>query len=111
MIISSGENIYPVEIEEVLNQNPKVKECIVTSVPDKMRGQLVTAYVVKADESLTAEELDEFCKASPDIANFKRPRYYRFVASVPLNATGKKLHAKVKVIAADDLRNGLLERV
>lgn len=111
MIISSGENIYPVEIEEVLNQNPKVKECIVTSVPDKMRGQLVTAYVVKADDSLTAEELDEFCKASPDIANFKRPRYYRFVASVPLNATGKKLHAKVKVIAADDLRNGLLERV
>lgn len=111
MIISSGENIYPVEIEEVLNTHPKVKECIVTSVPDKMRGQLVTAYVVKADESLTAQELDEFCKASPDIANFKRPRYYRFVSTIPLNATGKKLHAKVKVIAADDLRNGLLERV
>ena len=105
MIISSGENIYPVEIEEVLNLNPKVKDCIVTSVPDKMRGQLVTAYVVKADESLTAEELDEFCKESPEIANFKRPRYYRFVSSVPLNATGKKLHAKVKAIAADDLRS------
>lgn len=111
MIISSGENIYPVEIEEVLDLNPKVKDCIVTSVPDKMRGQLVTAYVVKADESLTAEELDEFCKDSPEIANFKRPRYYRFVSSVPLNATGKKLHAKIKAIAADDLRNGLLYRV
>ena len=111
MIISSGENIYPVEIEEVLNLNPKVKDCIVTSVPDKMRGQLVTAYVVKADESLTAEELDEFCKESPEIANFKRPRYYRFVSSVPLNATGKKLHAKIKAIAAEDLRNGLLYRV
>ena len=111
MIISSGENIYPVEIEEVLNLNPKVKDCIVTSVPDKMRGQLVTAYVVKADESLTAEELDEFCKESPEIANFKRPRYYRFVSNVPLNATGKKLHAKIKAIAAEDLRNGLLYRV
>lgn len=111
MIISSGENIYPVEVEEVLNGNPKVKECIVTSVPDKMRGQLVTAYVVKADDSLTAEELDEFCKKSPAIANFKRPRYYRFVASIPLNATGKKMHVKVKAIAAEDLRNGLLERV
>ena len=111
MIISSGENIYPVEIEEVLNTHPKVKECIVTSVPDKMRGQLVTAYVVKGDESLTAQELDDLCKASPDIANFKRPRYYRFVSAIPLNATGKKLHAKVKAVAADDLRNGLLERV
>lgn len=111
MIISSGENIYPVEIEEVLNNHPKVKECIVTSVPDKMRGQLVTAYVVKADNSLTAEELDQYCKDSPDIANFKRPRYYRFVATIPLNATGKKLHFKVKAIAAEDLRNGLLERV
>ena len=58
MIISSGENIYPTEIEEVLNKNPKVKDCIVTSVPDKMRGQVVTAYVVRAGHSLKPEDLD-----------------------------------------------------
>lgn len=111
MIISSGENIYPTEVEAVLNIHPKVKDCIVTSVPDKIRGQIVTAYVVVNDESLTPEELDEYCKQSHDIANFKRPRYYRFTQQIPFNATGKKLHVKIKETAARDLKNGLLYRV
>lgn len=111
MIISSGENIYPTEIEAVLNVHPKVKDCIVTSVPDKVRGQVVTAYVVVSDESLTPEELDDYCKKSHDIANFKRPRYYRFTQQIPFNATGKKLHVKIKETAARDLKNGLLYRV
>jgi len=111
MIISSGENIYPTEVEAVLNLHPKVKDCIVTSVPDKVRGQIVTAYVVRDDESLTPEELDAFCKESPSIANFKRPRFYRFVAQIPFNATGKKLHVRIKETALEDLKNGLLYRV
>lgn len=111
MIISSGENIYPTEIESVLNLHTKVKDCIVTSVADKVRGQVVTAYVVRNDDTLTAEELDEYCKQSPDIANFKRPRYYRFVEQIPFNATGKKLHVRIKEIAAKDHKNGLLYRV
>lgn len=111
MIISSGENIYPTQVEEVLNMNPKVKDCIVTAVPDRIRGQLVTAYVIKSDDSLTVEELDQFCKDSPYIANFKRPRYYRFVDEIPLNATGKKLHFKIKLAAADDLEAGLLTKI
>jgi len=111
MIISSGENIYPTEVEAVLNMHPKVKDCIVTSVPDKMRGQIVTAYIVRDDSSLTPEELDNYCKESPNIANFKRPRFYRFVAQIPFNATGKKLHVKIKETALEDLKNGLLYRV
>lgn len=111
MIISSGENIYPTEVEAVLNTHPKVKDCIVTSVPDKIRGQLVTAYVVRNDESLTPEDLDEYCKQSPNIANFKRPRLYRFVTQIPFSATGKKLHVKIKKTADIDLKNGLLYRV
>ena len=111
MIISSGENIYPTEVEAVLNTHPKVKDCIVTSVPDKIRGQMVTAYIVREDKSLTPEELDAFCKQSPDIANFKRPRYYRMTELIPFNATGKKLHVKIKKIAEADLKNGLLYRV
>ena len=111
MIISSGENIYPAQVEEVLNMNPKVKDCIVTSVPDRIRGQLVTAYVIRSDDSLTVEELDKFCKDSPYIANFKRPRYYRFVEEIPLNATGKKLHYKIKQTAAQDLEAGLLTKI
>ena len=111
MIISSGENIYPTEVEAVLNTHPKVKDCIVTSAPDKLSGQIVTAYIVRADESLTPEELDAYCKASPDIANFKRPRYYRFTEQIPFNATGKKLHVKIKAQAEIDCKNGLLYRV
>ncbi len=111
MIISSGENIYPAEIEAVLNTHVKVKDCIVTSVPDKMRGQMVTAYVVRSDDSLTPEELDDYCKASPDMANFKRPRFYRFVSQILFSATGKKLHVKIKEAAEEDLKNGLLYRV
>ena len=88
-----------------------MSDCIVTAVPDKTRGEIVTAYVVRADDSLTAGELEQFCKNSPMIANYKRPRYYRFVSEIPLNATGKKLHYKMKEIARDDLRNGLLIRV
>lgn len=57
MIISSGENIYPTEIEEVLNKHPKVADSIVTYVHDKIRGQVVTAYVVRKDKSLTPRTL------------------------------------------------------
>ncbi len=81
---------------------------MVTGVPDAYRGEIVTAYVIRDDESLTAEELDKFMKDSPMLANFKRPRYYRFVDILPYNATGKKVHYKLKELAAEDLRNGLL---
>ena len=111
MIISAGENIYPTQVEEVLNKFDKVADCIVTAAPDKARGEVVTAYIVKADPSLTYEELESYCKESPMIANYKRPRYYRFVNELPFNATGKKLHNKAKEMAADDLLNGLLYRV
>ena len=111
MIISSGENIYPTEIEAVLSMNPKVKDCVVTAVPDEVRGQLVTAYIVPKDDGLTASELDAYCKESPYIANFKRPRYYRFVDSVPYTPTGKKRHVEARQNAANDLANGLLQAV
>ena len=111
MIISSGENIYPTEIEEVLAMNPKVKDSMVTSVPDKVRGQLVTAYVIRSEEDLSAADLDRYCKQSPYLANFKRPRYYRFVDELPYTATGKKRHVQARENAAADLADGLLEKI
>ncbi len=110
MIISGGENIYPTQVEEVLNTHPKVADCIVTAVPDKLRGEVVTAYIIKSDPTLTIDELEEYCKSSPMISNYKRPRYYRFVSSIPVNATGKKMHYKLKELAKEDLLNGLLIR-
>ena len=111
MIISGGENIYPTQVDEVLNTHPKVSDCIVTSVPDKAYGERVTAYIVAKDKSLTVDELENFCRTSPMISKYKRPRYYRFVEEIPFNATGKKLHYKIKEIAKRDFMNGLLKHI
>lgn len=108
MIISKGENIYPARIEEVLNGHPKVAECIVTGVPDKTRGESVAAYVIREDDSLTVQELIDFCAASPNISKYQAPRYYRFVDDLPRTATGKKQHFIIKKQAKEDLKKGLL---
>ena len=111
MIISGGENIYPVEVEEVLNLHPAVKDCIVTAAPDSRRGEIVTAYVIAADPSLTAQKLERYCKESSLLANYKRPHYYRFVSELPRNVTGKKMHYVMKQLAELDLQEGRLIRV
>ena len=110
MIISKGENIYPARIEEVINLNPKVSECIVTGVPDSTRGESLAAYVIKSDDSLTIAELLEFCSQSPNLSKYQVPRYYRFVTELPHTATGKKQHYLIKKQAREDLKNGLLLR-
>ena len=110
MIISKGENIYPARIEEVINLHPKVSECIVTGVPDSTRGESLAAYVIKADDSLTVQELLDYCSESPNLSKYQVPRYYRFVTELPHTATGKKQHYVIKKQAREDLKNGLLLR-
>ena len=109
MIISKGENIYPARIEEVLNCHPKVSECIVTGVSDSTRGESA-AYVIPSDESLTVQELIDYCAQSPNLSKYQAPRYYRFVSELPHTATGKKQHYIIKKQAEEDLKNGLLLR-
>ena len=111
MIISAGENIHPVQIEEIINQHPKVRESIVTAVPDPLRGQALVAYVVRADPSLTARELNAHCVDHPMLARYKRPRFCRFVEELPFTATGKKMHFRARQMALEDQAQGLLERL
>ncbi|MCB6993782.1 acyl--CoA ligase [bacterium 210820-DFI.6.37] len=110
MIVCSAENIYPTQIEEVLNSFDKIADSMVTSVPDKVRGEVVVAYVVPEDPSLTIEEVAEFCNESPMLSKYKRPRWYRIIDKLPLTATGKKMHYVMKQQAAEDLEKGLLKR-
>jgi 2-furoate---CoA ligase len=91
MIISGGENIHPVEVEEVLARHPAVRDVAVVGEPDERWGERVTAFVVPATPDLTAEELDRHCRQSPDLANFKRPRRVVFVREIPKTASGKIL--------------------
>src|SRR5262245_31829276 len=89
MIISGGENIHPVEVEDVLARHPGVRDVAVVGAPDEKWGERVVAYVVAREAGLTAEALDRHCLASPDLANFKRPRQVVFVEDIPKTASGK----------------------
>ena len=90
MIITGGENVHPVEVEEVLLRHPSIADACVIGLPDARLGQVVTAFVVRRDD-VTADALDAFCREAPDLASFKRPRRYEFVAAVPKSPTGKLL--------------------
>ena len=90
MILSGGENVYPLEVEDVLARHPGVREVAVVGAPDDRWGQRVVAYVV-ANGALTADELDAHCLASETLARFKRPREYRFVEDLPKSPSGKLL--------------------
>ncbi len=92
MIVSAGENIYPTQVEAVLNEHPKVQESLVLGIPDPKRGKVVVALIKASDPSLTEQELRQFCLGHPMLAPYKRPRQYRFLDALPHNATGKLLH-------------------
>nr|MBA3329914.1 AMP-binding protein [Actinomycetota bacterium] len=90
MIVSGGENVHPLEVEEMLARAPGVLEVAVIGTPDDRWGQRVVACVV-AGNGVTAEGLDAFCLDSATLARFKRPREYRFVAELPKSPSGKIL--------------------
>jgi long-chain acyl-CoA synthetase len=95
MIVSGGENIYPAEVEDVLFLHDRVEEAAVLGESDTEWGEQVVAYVV-GDEGVTAEQLDEFMTDSDRLADFKRPRKYYFVDSLPKNPSGKVQKFKLR---------------
>jgi 2-furoate---CoA ligase len=91
MIITGGENVHPVEVEDVLARHPLVRDVAVVGEPDERWGERVVAFVVGGSPALTAEALDRHCRECPDLANFKRPRRIVFVSEIPKTASGKIL--------------------
>jgi fatty-acyl-CoA synthase len=88
MVIRGGENIYPREIEEFLYRHPKIQDVQVFGVPDARFGEELCAWIkLRAGESLTADEVREFCR--DQIAHYKVPRHIRFVEEFPMTVTGK----------------------
>ena len=86
VIVSGGENIYPVQIEDFLRQYDKIKDVAVIGLPDKRLGEITGAIIsIKEGMECTREEIDEFCTGLP---RYKRPKEVIF-AEVPRNATGK----------------------
>ncbi|MCU1528409.1 MAG: AMP-dependent synthetase [Frondihabitans sp.] len=115
MIISGGENVHPVQVEEVLASHPGVADSIVCGLSDTEWGQIVVAYVVRRegaleDEQAAAEALEAHCKTNVDLADFKRPRLYSFLPELPYTATGKKQHFVMQDRSPRDFEHGLFVR-
>ncbi|MFC5557616.1 class I adenylate-forming enzyme family protein, partial [Ureibacillus thermophilus] len=90
MIIRGGENIYPVEVEEVLYQIPEILEAAVVGVPHEVYGEVPKAYVVfKEGKSLTTEEIINYCFTK--LAKYKVPVEIEELKQLPRNASGKVL--------------------
>jgi len=95
MIVSGGENIYPIEVEEVLSQHPDVFEAAVIGVPDERWGEAVKALVVRAPAStVDAHELVAFARER--LAAYKLPRSVEFVAELPRSPAGKVLKRELR---------------
>ena len=99
VIISGGENIYPVQIEDFLRKHDKIKDAAVIGLPDSRLGE-ITAAIIEAKEgmTLTAEEIDEFCL---DLPRYKRPKKV-IIADVPRNPTGKIEKPKLRKMYAGE---------
>ncbi|MBM7647718.1 feruloyl-CoA synthase [Bacillus ectoiniformans] len=90
MIISGGENVYSIEVEQVLYEHPAVLEAAAIGVPDETWGEMVAAVVVlKQGEQVMEDELQSFCRKH--LAGYKIPRVFFFTEALPRNASGKVL--------------------
>ena len=97
MIVAGGYNIYPKEIDEVLFDHPKILEACAVGVPDEYRGETVKAFiVVRPGETLTAEEVIEYCRER--LALYKVPRRIAFMDALPKSAVGKILRRELRAL-------------
>ncbi len=102
MIIRGGENIYPKEIEEYLYTHPKISDVQIYGVPDRKYGeQVMAAVILKKGVEMTEDEVRDFCKGK--IANYKIPKYVKFVEGYPMTASGKIQKFKLRDMAILEL--------
>jgi fatty-acyl-CoA synthase len=102
MVIRGGENVFPVEIENVLFQHPAVASAQVIGVPDERLGEEVMAWVVLRDgATATEDELRAFCRER--MAHFKTPKYFKFAGEFPMTVTGKVQKFRMREAAIEEL--------
>ncbi|MBL7075210.1 long-chain fatty acid--CoA ligase [candidate division KSB1 bacterium] len=95
LIIKSGFNVYPREIEDLLLLHPRVAEAAVIGIPDPEKGEDIKAFIVsKKGESITPEEIIDYCREKMD--PYKCPREVEFVPTLPRNSSGRLLKSKLK---------------
>jgi long-chain acyl-CoA synthetase len=97
LIIVSGFNVYPNEIEDVVMAHPKVAACAAIGVADEKSGEAVKLFVVPSDPSLTQEELQAYCREN--FTGYKMPRHYVFRDALPMTPVGKILRRELRDMA------------
>jgi len=93
MIIVSGFNVYPTELEQTLTLHEKVAQCAAIGVEDKKSGEVVKMFVIKSDESLSEDDVRQFCKEN--MAPYKVPKHIEFRDSLPMSNVGKVLRKEL----------------
>ncbi|MDB5485346.1 MAG: AMP-dependent synthetase and ligase, partial [Tardiphaga sp.] len=94
MVLVSGFNVYPNEVEDVIATHPGVLECAVIGVPDGKTGEAVKAFIVKKDASLTAEDIIKHC--GTQLTNYKVPKQVEFRTELPKTNVGKILRRELR---------------
>jgi long-chain acyl-CoA synthetase len=94
IILVSGFNVYPNEVEEVLAGLAGVKECAVIGVPDAASGEAVKAFIVRGDLALDAAAIRNFCRR--ELANYKVPKFVEFRDDLPKSNVGKILRKDLR---------------
>jgi len=94
MIIVSGFNVFPNEIEDVVTSHPKVVECAAVGIPDAKSGEAVKVYVVPTKEGVTANEIKEFCRER--LTAYKVPKHFEFRDELPKSNVGKILRRELR---------------
>ena len=97
MVLVSGFNVYPTEIEQVVNLHPGVLECAAVGVPDDRSGETIKLFVVKRDPALSEEDLVVYCR--DNFTAYKRPKYIEFRDDLPKSNVGKILRRELRVRA------------
>ena len=94
MILVSGFNVYPNEVEDIVMQHPGVAEVAAIGVPDEHSGEVVKLFVVRKDPNLTVEELKQFCREN--LTGYKRPKIIEFRDALPKSNVGKILRRELR---------------
>jgi long-chain acyl-CoA synthetase len=94
MILVSGFNVYPNEIEDLISTLPGVLECAAVGVPDAKAGEAVKLLVVKQDPQLSEADIRRFCETH--LAGYKRPRCIEFRSDLPKSTVGKVLRRELR---------------
>jgi acyl-CoA synthetase (AMP-forming)/AMP-acid ligase II len=94
MILVSGFNVFPNELEQVISLCPGVVECAAIGVPDEKQGEAIKVFIIKNDPALTEDEVANYCHQN--LTGYKRPKYIEFRDELPKSNVGKILRRELR---------------